>query len=194
MTTTGGVSELVELLSTSSWFCRVLEIVAEVDPPEWWVGAGVIRDIVWDTRFGDGFDPGAVKDVDVLFFDPSDLCRERDDQVERALIACEPDIPWEAKNQAAVHLWYPARFGISVAPFSSAAEAVATFPETATAVAARLDRTGTMEVLAPHGLDDLLDGVWRRNPTRVTVAEYERRLANKKPTARWRAVRVVSAA
>jgi hypothetical protein len=39
-----------------------------------------------------------------------------------------------------------------VAPFSSAAEAIATFPETATAVAVRLERTGSIEVLAPHGL------------------------------------------
>jgi hypothetical protein len=38
-------------------------------------------------------------------------------------------------------------------------------------VAVRLERTGSIEVLAPHGLDDLLDGVWRWNPTRVTVAE-----------------------
>ena len=157
-------SELAEVLDGSAWFRRVLDVVAEVDPPEWWVGAGVIRDIVWDSRFGNGFDRGAVKDV-----------------------------PWQAKNQAAVHLWYAARFGIEVAPFSSAAEAIATFPETATAVAVRLERTGSIEVLAPHGLDDLLDGVWRWNPTRVTVAEYQRRLAKKDPANRWPAVRVLPA-
>jgi len=30
---------------------------------------GVLRDLVWDTRFGKGFDPENVKDVDVAFFD-----------------------------------------------------------------------------------------------------------------------------
>jgi hypothetical protein len=34
------------------------------------------------------------------------------------LHARAPDLPWEAKNQAAVHLWYPRRFGVEVAPFA----------------------------------------------------------------------------
>lgn len=56
-------------------------------------------------------------------------------------------------------------------------------------MAVGLEHTGSIEVLASHGLDDLLDGVWRRNPTRVTVAEYQRRLGKKDPASRWPAVR-----
>ena len=54
---TSGASELTELLSASAWFRRVLDVVAEVDPPEWWVGAGVVGDIVWDTRFWERLRP-----------------------------------------------------------------------------------------------------------------------------------------
>ncbi|WP_442934369.1 nucleotidyltransferase family protein [Micromonospora sp. CPCC 205546] len=39
---------------------------------------------------------------------------------------------------------------------------------TTTAAAVRLDAHDQITVCAPHGLDDLLDGVWRRNPTRVS--------------------------
>jgi len=35
----------------------VLGHVAAVDPPQWWVGAGVVRDVFWDGRFGAGFEP-----------------------------------------------------------------------------------------------------------------------------------------
>jgi uncharacterized protein len=42
-------------------------------------------------------------------------------------------VPWEAKNQAAVHLWYERRFGQAVGPLTSIAEAVATWPETVSA-------------------------------------------------------------
>ena len=183
--------ELASLLLGSPWFRHVLDVVASVDPPQWLVGAGAVRDLVWGERFGDGFDPSSVADVDVVFFDADDLSPARDAAVEAALVAADPSIPWEATNQAAVHTWYGARFGVEVAPFSSAAEGVTTWPETATAVAVRLDGRGGLSVVSPCGLDDLLDGVWRRNPVRVTLAHYESRLAAKRPAERWPGIRVM---
>ncbi|WP_405102988.1 nucleotidyltransferase family protein [Micromonospora sp. NBC_01412] len=97
-----------------------------------------------------------------------------------------PDPPWEAKNQAAVHTWYPANFGGGpVATLRTIADAVVTWPEYATAVAVRLDAHDQMGVCAPHGLDDLLDGVWRRNPTRVSPEISRQRLARHRPAERW---------
>jgi uncharacterized protein len=183
--------ELIALIIECRWFTDVLDAAAEVDAPDWWVGAGAVRDVVWDTRFGDGFEPGQLHDVDVAFFDASDLRPERDADVEAALCAVRPEVPWEAKNQAAVHLWYPRRFGLDVEAFGSIHDAVASWPETAAAVAVRLAHDGFLRVCAPLGLDDLLDGVWRRNPTRVTEAEYRRRLKAKRPQTRWPGVRVL---
>jgi uncharacterized protein len=174
----------------SAWFLRVLDVAREVDAPDCWVGAGVVRDLVWDSR-GDGFDPVRVHDVDVAFFDLTDLSRDRDFAVEQALRARAPDIPWDAKNQAAVHTWYCERFGVEVEPLRGVADAVATWPETATAVAVRMDAYESVEVLAPFGLDDLLDEVWRRNPRRVTEVAFRRRLERKQVDRRWPHVRVV---
>ena len=92
-----------------------------------------------------------------------------------------------------MHTWYPAKFGGDpVAPMRSIADAVATWPEYATAVAVRLDAHGQIVVCAPHGLDDLLDGVWRRNPTRVSPEISRQRLARHRPAERWPGVRVVT--
>jgi len=182
--------ELSEVLVASDWFMAVLATVAAVDPPQWWVGAGVVRDLVWGTRFGDGFDPDDVTDVDVAFFDLADLSEGREAVLESELGRRDPSIVWDIKNQAAVHTWYPDRFGLDVPPFRSVSEAVATWPEYAACVAARLAEDGSLMILAPHGLDDLLDGIWRRNPTRVTVEEYERRLMRKDPGSRWPGVRL----
>lgn len=177
-------------MRSSPWLMDVLRAVRDCGPPDWWVGGGVLRDLVWDRLHG-GFDPARVKDVDVAFYDPSDLRPERDEAVERALAARLPEVKWDAKNQAAVHTWYERRFGVAVEPLASAADGVATWPETATAVAVRLARDGRLSVTAAHGLDDLLGGVCRRNPRRVTVAEYHRRLAAKRVAARWPSVTVV---
>ena len=41
-----------------------------------------------------------------------------------------------------------------------------------------------IEIIAPHGLGDLLGMVHRRNPTRVSVDEYHRRLESKRISER----------
>ena len=162
----------------TSWLMRALEAARDVDAPDWLVGAGAIRDAVWDRLHGR--EPGPPKDVDLLYFDP-----RGDSPVEEALRARCPGLAWDAKNQAFVHEWYGARFGFEVEPLRSSADAVATFPETATAVGVRLEHDGRLTVVAPCGLDDLLGLVHRRNPRRVAVAEYERRLAAKGVAHRW---------
>jgi hypothetical protein len=166
-----------------------LRAARQVDAPDWLINAGVIRDAVWDAYHGRP--PAVPRDIDLGFFDPDDLSPQREDAVEAALRACAPELPWEAKNQAAVHLWYPRRFGTWVAPFASTAEAVATFPETGACVGVRLGGDGAIEVVAPHGLGDLLGCVCRHNPTRVSREFYERRLAEKGWRERWPRMRVI---
>jgi uncharacterized protein len=182
--------ELRAILAAEPWFMDVLEVVAEVDPPDWFVGAGAVRDLVWDVRFGGGFEPARVKDVDVAFFDPHDLTSGRDAEVELALSTRRPEVTWDAKNQAAVHRWYPERYGLEVAPLRSTAEGIGTWPEPCTCVGARLEADGALMVVAPLGLDELLDGTWSRNPVRVTPEEAERRRLRKDPVRRWTGVTV----
>jgi hypothetical protein len=163
---------------------RALEVAREVDPPDWLIGAGAVRTAVWDRLHGHA-EPTPLPDVDLAFFDPDDLSPQREQAVEERLRAALPGVPWEAKNQAAVHLWYERRFGTPAEPLTSSADAVATWPETATAVAVRLSADDRLEVVAPFGLDDLLGLVWRRNPARVSEAEFARRTAAKRIAERW---------
>jgi hypothetical protein len=171
------------------WLMGALEAVAASDLPGAWIGAGAIRDVVWG-QLHEGFDPAGVRDIDVAFFDPADLSRERDFAAQQALTGIAV-LPWEASNQAAVHTWYHEYFGgAPVSPFGSVHEAVATWPETATCVAVRLVPPG-LEVCAPHGLADLLGGVWRVNPVRVTAATSRARLARQQIGPRWPLIRVI---
>ena len=172
---------------------RALRAARSVDAPDWLISAGAVRTAVWD--FLHGFpSPSRLADVDLGFFDAADLAPARHEAVERALRAAAPELPWEAKNQAAVHLWYPRRFGFDVEPFRRTADAVATFPETAVCVGLHLDARDRLTVVAPYGLDDLLGLVLRHNPRRAPVAVYEERLASKRIAERWPRVTVIPAA
>jgi hypothetical protein len=176
---------LEAIVRSTEWLMRALLAAREVAPPDWLLGAGALRTVVWDRLHGFA-EPTPLADVDVAFFDPHDLSPERDAQVEERLRAALPGVTWDAKNQAAVHLWYPRK----VAPLVSSADGVATWPETATAVALRLTGEDRLEIEAPFGLDDLLGLVLRHNPRRVSAAEYERRLVSKRFLERWPLVTV----
>lgn len=180
---------LFERIVAEPWLTEALDAVAASSLPEAWVGAGVVRDVVWGQLHG-GFDPRTVRDIDVVFFDPGDFSEDRERAAERELAALAPR-PWEATNQAGVHTWYHRAFGGDpVPPFGTIHDAVATWPEFATSVAVRGTPEG-LDVCAPHGLDDLLTGVWRRNPTRVSPEYSRARLARQRVSERWPAVIVI---
>jgi hypothetical protein len=185
-------SELIDLVRASPWLMRVLGAVRDASLPDAWVGAGVLRDLVWGERYGLGFRPDRVRDVDVAFFNPGDLSRAEDDRATKHLAARLPEVPWEAKNQAAVHTWYQHKFGGDrVEPLTSIRDAVGTWPETATAVAVRLTGNHAIEIYAPLGLEDLLGGIWRRNPRRISIDQSRARLARHDPQTRWPRVTIV---
>jgi uncharacterized protein len=186
----GTARRLGDVLRRAPLVMDALRVARELDAPDWLVNAGAIRDAVWDAVHGRQV-TARPRDIDVAFFDPSDLTPEHDRAIEDSLRARAPHLPWQAKNQAAVHLWYPRTFGMEVPPFRCSAEAVATFPETATCVGVRLLADDDMLVVAPHGLDDLFDCVCRHNPTRVSASFYERRVAEKAWSSRWPMMRYV---
>ncbi|HEX5882304.1 MAG TPA: nucleotidyltransferase family protein [Actinomycetota bacterium] len=70
-----------------------------------------------------------------------------------------------AARPASVHLWY-ARWSSYRWSAAISRRWVATWPETATAVAVRLDGNDQLQITTACGLQDLLQGVSRPNPRR----------------------------
>ncbi len=161
-----------------------LAAARECCPPQWAIGAGAIRNLVWDRLTGRRNPPA---DVDVVFFGGAE-----ESAVEECLCRRLPDVPWQARDQALVHTWYERVFGFRVEPLTSLTDAVATWPETCTSVAVSLSATDVLSVIAPYGLDDVFGLILRRNPRRVTVEIFRRRLAEKRITERWPEVTVDS--
>lgn len=180
---------LRRIIRDTPWFMQALRAVREVGPPEAWIGSGAVRNAVWDALHGYST-PSFLADVDVPYFDPDDLSEATEKGCEARLKAVRPELAWDVKNQAAVHLWFHKVFGHEVEPLRSMSDAVATWPETALTVAVRL-RADDITILAPLGLDDLFAMLVRRNPRRATVETYRQRIAEKKYTERWPRVRIV---
>lgn len=183
---------LIEIVRQSPWLMAALATVRQLDLPNWCIGAGAIRNLVWDHLHGKP-SPSRLPDVDVAYFDASDTSAQRDIGLQARLHALAPGIPWEVTNQAGVHLWFEAQFGHSVQPLHSLEEGIASWPEFATAVGVSLGPDNALTIIAPHGLEDLFSMVVRRNPARASAETYRQRVAQKRYTERWPNVRVMPA-
>lgn len=181
---------LVALARKSAWLMDALFAVRSLGLSSWCIGAGAIRNLVWDALH-DRVVPSALADVDVAYFDAGCLAPQRDTDLQTKLTEVMPEVPWEVTNQAAVHLWFEEYFGHAVLPLTSLEEAVASWPEYATSVGLRLETDDSITVIAPHGLQDLFGCVVQRNPIRVSVSTYRQRVIQKRYAARWPKVQVV---
>src|SRR5215471_11775939 len=175
---------LREIVQNTHWLWRALNVVRDIDPPCWCIGAGAIRNAVWDALHNRSV-PSFLADIDVAYFDRMELSREREEHYRLALLKQEPEFTWEVTNQAGVHRWFETVFGHAVEPLESIEDAVASWPETATSVGIRLGRDDTLQIIAPLGLDDLFGMVVRRNPRRVSPEAYQKRIETKRYLERW---------
>jgi uncharacterized protein len=181
---------LSQIVAQSDWFMSALRDVRALGLARWCIGAGAVRNVVWD-YLHERLQPSALSDVDVAYFDASNLDQSQDHALQEQLRAGAPSIPWEVTNQASVHLWFESHFGHAVAPLTSLEEAVASWPEYATSVGVSLRTDDTLEIIAPLGLDDLFAMRIRRNPARVSKATYALRCQQKNYGLRWPLVSVV---
>lgn len=173
------VDDIADFLGRTACFARVLAAAATIVPDDGWIGAGFVRNAVWDHLHGRPPALVAGSDVDVVYCDPADATCARDLAIEARLVAAHPDVPWSVHNQARMHV------ANGDPPYRDVADAIACWPETATAVAARL-RDGRVEMLAPHGVDDLLGLIVRPTPAFAGKMDvFDARQAAKNWRSRW---------
>lgn len=177
------VERVTALVCETPWFMAALRAGRELGLAHWCIGAGALRNLVWDALHGQP--RSELADVDFAYFCASDLDPARDAALQCRLLTLCPDLPWEVTNQAGVHLWFERHFGHSVEPLNSLHDAIASWPEPATAVGVWLDDRDALHVIAPHGLADLLGMRVRRNPVRVSVETYRARCESKRYAQRW---------
>jgi uncharacterized protein len=176
--------DIAALILADPWRRSVLRAVRALALPDWAIGAGFVRNAVWDHLHGFAA-PTQLDDVDVLFFDPADDTHDRERALEVQLAAALPGVPWSVRNQARMHRRNGDR------PYAGTEDALRYWLETATCVAVRLEADDGLTVIAPFGLDDLL--ALRSGPTARGRERYEAYLARMRAKdwpARWPRVRV----
>lgn len=181
------LAEIARFLESQEPWSTLLRHVESLALPDGWIGAGFVRNAVWDVLHGREPDLATSADVDVIFFDPNDLSQTSEQNIETRLRVLDSAVPWSVRNQARMHLKN------GDAPYRDSEDAVRCWPETATAVAARR-RDECVEMIAPHGVDDLLGLIVRPTPAFAGKRDiYRARVAAKNWTSRWPQLGIYSA-
>nr|WP_314257222.1 nucleotidyltransferase family protein [uncultured Devosia sp.] len=144
---------------------EVLQGLRELGLPDHLLVAGAIYNHVWNSPTGRPPLTG-VNDIDVFYFDGSDIGWDAEDAIIRECAARfgHLPIPVQVRNQARVHLWFEQKFGIPFTPLNSSGEMISRYASRPYAVGARLHPSGDIDIVAPFGLDDLFSFRITPNP------------------------------
>ncbi|WP_420573178.1 nucleotidyltransferase family protein [Kordia sp.] len=141
--------QLKKIIESDSWMMQILKIVSDLKLNDCWIGAGFVRNKIWDVKHGKT--RSKLNDIDVIYYDKSNITKEFEKSLENKLINIAPHLNWSVKNQARMHL----RNGHK--PYANCYEAITFWPETATSIAIKQNINNQIEYIAPYGLHDLFN-------------------------------------
>ncbi len=173
-------SRILELVKGDPWMMAVLEAAQDYSLPDWMIGAGFVRNKVWDYLHGIEREAVLTSDIDLIYYDPHDLFPETEKEHNSRLSELF-NADWSAKNQARMHIKNNRSHS-----YKNSEEALADWIETPTCVAVRLDQNGKLQLIAPHGIEDLIRLIVRPAsdiPERREI--YRRRVSEKNWIRNW---------
>jgi len=175
-------ADIKRIIEDDTWMMNILHIVKTLELPDWWICAGFVRSKIWDTLH-EYSERTPLPDIDVIYYDPTDTSETKEKELEAQLKSSDPTIPWSVKNQARMH------HVNNVSPYKSSVDAIAKFPETATALGVALDHEGNLMLAAPYGIHDVINLEVRPTSyfkeTKERMQIYKNRVLNKRWAMKW---------
>lgn len=170
-------ARLAALIAADPMLLTVLRALRATALPDAWLCSGALVGLVWNHLTGRPPHHG-LKDVDLIYHDGRDLSWAAEDRAIRRLsgLSARTGVPVEVRNQARVHLWFPARFGMAYPVLPDACAALRRYPARCFALAARLGASG-VELAAPFGLAETFAMEVRPNPALPNRRAYEAKAA-----------------
>lgn len=166
--------EFTKIIKSDKELIRLLKIVRNLNLNDSYIGAGAVRNLIWDYRHNYK-KRTKLNDIDVIYFDGSNLESKKDSKIEEQLSKTEPKYEWNVFNQARAHLKTPNR-----TPAKCSEDGMRYWHETATGIGVRLNKNNTITICAPNGLSDLMNLIIRPVPEPYQdIKTYKQRLDKK---------------
>ncbi|WP_299550776.1 nucleotidyltransferase family protein [Seonamhaeicola sp.] len=154
---------------------EVLKAISTLNLNDCWVGAGFIRNLIWDELHS--FQRSGLNDIDIVYFD-----RNKnpfiESKIKEDLETRFPKNTFEIKNQ-----FYMSEPN-GDPEYKSTMDAISYWPEKETAIIARLNTSGTIEVCSPFELESIFDLHITWN-TKREQAIFQSRIQKKNWLQKW---------
>ena len=152
----------------------ILRVANKLDFSDWAIGAGFVRNKVWDYLHGYTKKEVETNDIDLVYYDLDGNDQKTDEELSQKL-RNETGINWEVVNEAYAHKWN------NLPPYKSTEDALSHWPETATGIGVKLE-SGKLKLIAPNGINDLVNLIVRPSPKFPNGLERVKERAEQK---RW---------
>lgn len=172
------VARTARLLRQDPWRWQCLLATRSLALNDWYLGAGFLRNAIWDAWHGYAR-ATPLNDVDVVYFEPGDITQGSERAHEHRLAEHMPAVTWQVRNQARMHLHH------GHAAYRSAADAISRWVEVPTCVGVRLNCDDTLTFTAPFGLVQNWSGEVTINPHFPRPDIYRQRVQTKGWQTTW---------
>lgn len=171
--------DILRIISEDQWMMDILKTVRDLKLPDAMIGAGFVRNKVWDHLHGYK-DRTPLDDIDVIYFDRTDVSEDTETKLQEKLSEEMPGPRWSLNNQVRLHV------DNGDDPYTSSEDALSRWPETVTCLAVLLDENDKLVLVQPHGISDLINLEVRPSPTfRRKMDIYRDRIIKKNWQKKW---------
>jgi len=124
--------DIINLIKADAWMMAVLQEADKLQLPDWMIGAGFLRNKVWDHLHNIKREMAETRDIDLIYFDLKNQSEENDQKLSQKMKG-KLGLEWEIVNQAYAHKLHKRS-----KPYLNTVEALSEWVETATCVAVTL--------------------------------------------------------
>jgi len=153
------MNRIIQLIERDELRLEALNCVQKLNLPQCYLAAGFVRNLVWDHLHHHSV-ATPLNDVDVIYFKLDESTPDKFKEYELKLNESMPELNWQVRNQAAMHIRNGDR------PYKSSLDAMSYWPEKETAVATRKLKSGNLECIAAFGFVSLFNLQITYNPKR----------------------------
>jgi hypothetical protein len=176
--------DILKIIENDSWMMNILSVAKNLNLPDWMIGAGFVRNKVWDYLHGYDNEKVLTRDIDLIYFDKNNIDENKDKELSRQMKE-KTGIDWEVVNQAHTHKWHNRE------AYNNSEEALADWVEIPTCVAVSIDNDGKLQLHAPLGIDDLVNLIVRKNLACSDPEAYKDRIISKGWKNKWPKLNIV---
>lgn len=176
--------DILKIIEDDKWMMKIITFASSLNLPDWMIGAGFVRNKVWDYLHGYEKEKVETGDIDLIYFDQINIDKLKDIELSKK-VSRQTGVEWEIVNQAYTHKWH------NRGPYKNTEEALADWVEIPTCVAVSLSQNGELRLHVPYGIEDLVNLVVKKNPNCSDSKSYKDRVTSKQWQKKWPRLKII---